>query len=288
MTRPIVTRGQMQPTRVDSPQRPKKHNRKRNSALVFEQLLARASSCAVGGDESGCERALDVVSRRFERGTELHRELRIARALVVARADGRDVAASILREARVAVQTQPTDALEAEKSALVAEINKTFGRDFYEARVPEYKLLATVQTLFEDWRNPARANIVRAVEYEAKLIDHLTRAPDDQDRESVCETHPGLFKQMVRRFNERWSHALDGAQARAVSLHVSGKRDELLTEMTSTRQRVLESARAKCDAQLLEKVERAIDAAAHMEKTDDGILAHMLCLELEGEIVGQN
>jgi hypothetical protein len=63
--------------------------------------------------------------------------------------------------------------LRREKSGLVNEINRVFGRDkFYMTPVKNYKLLATIHTLMEEWRS-SYPDVMRRVQYESKLHEWL-------------------------------------------------------------------------------------------------------------------
>src|SRR5574338_1233297 len=129
-------------------------NKKRNALLVFEFLTKEASRRVVAGDTDGAERVISVIKEAFAPGTELHRELRLARSLYVTKVSNHAVAAHILTEARNVSKKLAAKRLDEEKTQLIARIERDLDQSgtLYEEQHPNYRLLATIGTLLSDWR----------------------------------------------------------------------------------------------------------------------------------------
>ena len=130
------------------------HNKKRNVGLIYEQLIRYASKCILEGRTERAEIAMQILKEHFRPGTELYKEFRLFNALIQTTVPTEALALRVLEEARKAATTHDSGRLDTEKSALIRNINKRIDfPGFFDMRIPEYRKLATVQTLLNDWRS---------------------------------------------------------------------------------------------------------------------------------------
>lgn len=191
----------------------KKHNKKRNAGLVYEFLLRQMIDGVLREDTSHSDKALSIIKRRFSPGTELYREWRLMNALVKTTGADETVANAIIRETRDAVRRYDRVKLDREKSALIQEVNHTFGATTYDRGVPQYKTYATVQTLFDDWRNTGLPNIQRIAEYESKLQQRLmSEASTKLSAQPDPQADALVVKLMIEKLNKQYSHKLSPQQ----------------------------------------------------------------------------
>ncbi len=202
---------------------PKSHNKKRNVGIIYELLLRRVSRSLVEGDMKKAQESLDMISRRFKQGTELYKEFRLFKALLNSRSDNERVAKSILSESRAVACSTDLQKLRKEVSDLIREINYTFNdRSFYSAYLPNYKKLATVQTLLNDWREPASYNIERLARYESKMIESIMEQEGDQASLSD-QINPDVdslvIKIMTEKINSRYDKVFTEDQKKILKLY---------------------------------------------------------------------
>ena len=100
-----------------------KHNKKRNTGIVYEQLSKYITEQIVCNKNTNAKKAIKIIERRFKKGTELYKEFRLMNALVNSTVSGTHVAAGILAEAKLGSKKINTKKLEKEKSLLVKDIN---------------------------------------------------------------------------------------------------------------------------------------------------------------------
>lgn len=184
------------------------HKKKRNSALLYEFLVSTISRALVEGDKGKSNKALKVLKKHFKKGTELHKELRLVQALRRTSVNTEGVAVRIMQEAKRAARSHDTASLDREKSLLIRDINHVVkDPTFYDQQVNEYKLLATLQTVINDWR-AAEPNLSRLAEYEEKVVSHLLSEKVRVDGPTVSEESPGtarlLMKVMMQKLNEKY------------------------------------------------------------------------------------
>ena len=196
----------------------KGHNKKRNTGLLYEFLVLSISQAVVQNDTRKSNAALRLIKRHFKPGSELYKEYRLINSLVKTTVKSEAVAASILQEAKQAARAHDVRQLDREKSLLISAINKGLNdENFYDAQVNEYKILATIQTLINDWRTPG-ADLSRMAQYEDAIVKWLVTEkaqPTDHELSTDAET-PGtgrlLMKLMMKRLNEKYAGVLSPEQ----------------------------------------------------------------------------
>jgi len=188
------------------------HSKKRNSALLYEFLVRKVSSGLVTGNKGESRTALKLIKKYFKPGTEIYKEFRLANALAKTRVTSLNTAAMILNEARSAARKHDEVKLQKEKSCLIGEINRVFDTNFYEQRVPDYRELATVQVLINDWRAGDNADLTRIAEFEDALLAHLTQPHELLQEDAPSHHDPGtdklLERVMLKKLNDKYSSLL--------------------------------------------------------------------------------
>lgn len=271
-----------------------RHDKRRSALIVYDQLVNFASQRLVAGDDSGAMVALSIVREHFCQGSELLKELRVMNALVNGGVSSRDIAASVIREARLAVQRHDAARLEREKTALSGDIvARLGGQSFFDTRVPEYKAFATAQVLVNDWRRPSELNMVRTAEYEDAIIDRLV-----EHREPVVEQFPGadglVVRMMTKKLNERYGGLLTPAQRRLIKEFIAAPDPGAVACLLKDVRRRAASALEIAKNGVLEEsssVAKATDVAALLAAEQDNDMGpecfarHMLYARLIDEII---
>jgi hypothetical protein len=216
---------------------------------MYEFLVRTISRALLDDDKRRQAISLRILKRHFKPGSELFREFRIANALYKSTVSSPAVAASIMQEAKVAVKALDGARLEREKSILIREVNHNLqDPTFYDQSIKDYKVLATIQTLFDEWREPT--DIALLAEYEDKVNQWLVT--NKQIAESIdTDADPGTVRLvsriMTQRLNEKYSDALNEDQkalVRAYALSEAvGSSDTIRQHLESVRTRLLQQIR---------------------------------------------
>jgi len=193
------------------------HNKKRNTALLYEFLVRTISASLVEGNNKKSSTALRILRRHFKPGTQLYKEFRLFNALIKTTVSSQSVSTSIINEAKAAVSHTDMSVLDREKSLLIRNINHLIkDENFYDQPVVEYRMYATIQTLLNEWRKPTgTANIEAIAKYEDQLHKWLL-SEKKLPEHVVTDESPGesrlLMKVMMKKLNEKYSTALSGEQ----------------------------------------------------------------------------
>lgn len=253
-----------------------KHNKKRNVGIVYEQLVVTVSRATVEGDSDRANSALRIIKRYFAPGSELYREFRLVTALANTQVKSDALASRILEETKSAARAYDVERLRSEKSRLIGEINRTFDRDtFYRTPVKDYRLLATIGSLIEEWRSPG-PDIERRLQFELKLHGHLLseRAAEPEAVELRTPSVNDLTVKLMREaFNKKFGSTLNESQRRLLQAIALNEMDQgLEAELRSQRGtalKALELYRSQCDSTVVkQKIPRVLEALTALDPGD--------------------
>ena len=229
------------------------HNKKRNTALLYEFLVRTISAALVEGNKKKSSTALRILRRYYKPGTQLYKEFRLFNALVKTTVSSDAVSSSILSEAKAAAATADLAALDREKSLLIRSINHMIkDENFYDQPVNEYRMYATIQTLLNEWRKPAGTGDIAAMaKYEDMLRAWLVSEKKAADH-TVSDDTPGesrlLMKVMMKKLNEKYSTSLNSDQREIIrSYAFSAANDDQTTikrKLSEVRNGLIESVDA--------------------------------------------
>jgi len=268
------------------------HNKKRNTALLYEFLVRTISTALVEDDKKKSAVALRILRRYFKPGTQLYREFRLFNALVKTTVSSDAVSSSIINEAKAAVLHTDINALDREKSLLIRNINHLIkDENFYDQPVAEYRMYATIQTLLNEWRKPAgTADIESMAKYEDQLRKWLV-AEKSTVEHTVSEDSPGesrlLMKVMMKKLNEKYSSSLNQEQKEIIRSYafstanedqttIKRKLEEIKAGLLASIDRHIESY--KESEYLTKKIEEARDqmVSESLESVDDMIVSRFM------------
>lgn len=278
-----------------------KHNKKRNTGLLYEFLARHAAEGLIENDQKKVRQSVKLMKRHFREGTELHKEFRLFRALLQTSVDSKQTAHRIIETSRRAASQYDVEKLDREKSLLIKNINHTFDdQKFYDKKIDEYKLFATVQVLLNEWREDVPSDVVKTALYEEELVEHLTTPKnvnllDETKNDQVDDLIVNL---MVRKVNTKYDGLLSNEQISLMNSYVNGLRSGDL----SVAQKSIESLRVEMlsilddyaslnenNMNVLEKISSLRPLLSEpVKNVDDSILARYLRIARLKQEIGGN
>ena len=279
----------------------KSHNKKRNTGIIFEQLIQFVSDAVIEKRLADARKGVKILRTHFKPGTELYREFRLFNALIKTRVDHNGLAIRILNEAREATKIINQIKLRSQKSRLIKDINHHLNEpEFYNKRIAEYKNYATIQTLMNDWRRHDHTNLSRIVKFEDGVCKWLLGENDVKDSQPIVETghHDALtLKLFFQKFNKKYVNVLNDDQVEILNAYVfssnSTQRGHLIEHLRSIQENTLvnlaEYIRTCENNILVEKHEDVVNKIYKFDPTDicDQTISKALMLaSLRDEILG--
>lgn len=254
-----------------------KHNKKRNVGLIHEQLVRYVASSLIAEDQKAAEVAIQVIAKHFKPGTELYKEFRLFNALVNVPVGCSKLAERVLQESKKAAANHDPQRLRKEKSLLIKDINTSLAGSsrFYDIKIENYRLFATVQTMLNEWRGAHRVDLTTRAKYEGNIAEHLSRGCDSA-KESI-EVDPLVQRIMYEKFENKYKGQLSNTQKTILESSVLGSDSEFCEIIQATKEQALvelSQFKKTCDNNILkEQLDAVRDSISSLplEKTDDVI-----------------
>ena len=185
--------------------RPLKHNKVKNTGILFELLVRKVASEVMNNTNS---KALPIVKKFFKEGTALSNELKLYRALIDEKFLNEDKAEKFVSAVIVARQKIDEETLRKEKYALIREIKNRFElEEFFKARVNNYTELASIYKVFEHADNANPADMLRSKD---TIIEHVIAKTTDKKVVTEAITNEDkeirvlASKLMIDKFNQKY------------------------------------------------------------------------------------
>ena len=189
-----------------------KHNKIRNTGLLFEFLLRQITSDVLNKSNG---KAVSIVKEKFNENTELGKELALYNILITKKFKSDSKADYFINEVMKTRSDLNNSILRREKYNLIKEIQSNYNlQKFMSSKVPNYKTYASIYKLFEydtlspDEKTESFFNIVEHVTTEDKnirLSETVKTLPDDEDLRILT------YKTLLEKFNQKYTK-LSGAQ----------------------------------------------------------------------------
>ena len=189
-----------------------KHNKIRNTGLLFEFLLRQITSDVLNNTNNSI--AVGIVKKRFNENTELGRELALYNILINKKFSDDKKAEYFITEVISNRKNLNNSVLKRERYNLIKEIQTKYNlQKFLSSKVNNYKTYASIYKLFEysvlspDEKTESFFNLVEHVTTKntIKLSDSINKLPDDEDLRILT------YKTLLERFNQKYTK-LSGAQ----------------------------------------------------------------------------
>ena len=179
-----------------------KHNKKRNTAFLYECLVKELTKAVVRKDDDLKLKITEVIKENFKKGTILKKDLEIYNSLL--EGTGQSEYANALRviyEIKRDYDNIDRKAVFNAQTKLIKQMNESFNSGIWNNFIGNYKNIATADMFFKQDKLPAKKRLLiehRVVEFrketltESKMkhIDNLT------------------YKTFVNKFNDTYAESL--------------------------------------------------------------------------------
>jgi len=180
-----------------------KHNKKRNTAFLYEILTREVVKSTLKKDINKRNNAIFLIKENFAKYTELRKELDLYKALLGTKNINIRTAEKLLYEVKKTHKNIDKQKLFIEQSTLINLINKNLSKRAFFNFVPNYKDLATISQIFDE----DVAAKPRVILEESILKAMLDPAKREQIKENKVSNL--TLKSFVSKFNETYDNLLE-------------------------------------------------------------------------------
>jgi hypothetical protein len=175
-----------------------RHNKKRNTAFLYETLIKELTKSVVQKDMEKKEKLSSLIKECFAKGSTLFKELNLYRALYETQNLEPKTAEKLLEEVkRLHANLDKTKLFEAQ-STLINKMNVILTKGVYSNFVPNYKNLATIYQVFNE-ETPVKKRILM----EEGIVVSLT-SKTSCTKEEMKPIDNIVYNSFVEKFNKEY------------------------------------------------------------------------------------
>jgi len=229
-----------------------KHNKKRNTAFVYEALIREATIAIIKQDDKRKNKVFSIIKKHFNSDTLLYKDLECYRSLYENTVRTKEIANKILFEVKTQKRLIDPDGLFKQQTELIHDINKELTSETFNNFVPSYRSLATIQQILSIKSSPKTK-----VMLENEIIKNMIIV---EEKASEMPTIDNLtYKNFVSKFNEKYNDKLLKEQKELLTHYVASFSDNSLQLKIFLNNEI---------ARLKEKIKEAVDIPYIKEDED--------------------
>jgi len=179
-----------------------KHNKKRNTAFVYEALIREMSKAVLAGDKPLQNKVLEILKKHFNESSLLGKELSCYKALTESRGLDKYTAEKMVYRACRAYEDLDSRQIFKEQSNVIKAINKGVSAEVFSNFVPNYRSYATISQIFN-----TKTSVKKKVILEQEIIRNITN--ESEGNSSPLKPIDSLVvKAFTKNFNEKYQELL--------------------------------------------------------------------------------
>ena len=196
-----------------------KHNKKRNTAFVFEALAREATVAIIKGDTERKAKVVSIVRKHFTGDSLLKKDLECYRSLYENQNLDETTSKKIVEAVLAAKRLIDPDGLFKQQTEVINDINKELSPETFNNFVPNYKSLATIAKMFNT--NSPKQKVM----LETKILEGMV---SDTETSSLEPMDSITFRTFTKKFNQKYSDTLLQEQKELLNQYISSFSNEEL------------------------------------------------------------
>tara|TARA_R110001583_G_scaffold104578_1_gene251979 strand:- start:1046 stop:1840 length:795 start_codon:yes stop_codon:yes gene_type:complete len=198
-----------------------KHNKKRNTAFIYEALNRCLTEAIVKKDKDRKNKTLNILKEFFHDGSELRRETALYNSLMETKGLDIPLAERFIFESRKDYGELNLEEIFSQQSSMIKKINKELGKEFFSVFTPNYKTFANISHIFNK-KTDARSRVI----LERMLVTSLVSKPEQIQEEKFEHLDSLTYKMYVKKFNKKYENALIEEQKSLLTMYITSFNDD--------------------------------------------------------------
>ena len=239
-----------------------RHNKKRNTAFVYEALLREATVAILKNDHKRKDKAISIIKKHFNSDSILRRDLNCYRSLYENQNLDRLTCEKILKEVKLQKRLIDPNGLFKQQTELIHDVNKELEPSIFNNFVPNYRTLATISQIFSDKISPKNQVIL-----ENEIIKNMLN--EDKVVDTATPIDNVVYKTFVEKFNNKYENGLLEEQKRLLTHYIASFADngvelkfylnEEIARLKTKLEEAKETDEIKADKDMLNKTNQVIE-----------------------------
>jgi hypothetical protein len=179
-----------------------KHNKKRNTAFLYECLIKELTKAIVRENKNQQVVTKNILKEFFYKGSLLKKELELYNSLLESRQLEESFSRRLLEEIKKDFYNLNRKSIFNTQTSLINKMNSVFGSDVFSNFISNYKDLASIGLYFQNDKLPAKKRIM----LENNLVKFLGR--EEKVLTEMRHLDNLEYKTFVKKFNNAYERTL--------------------------------------------------------------------------------
>lgn len=267
-----------------------KHNKKRNTAFVYELLINEATVAIIKNDHERKDKAISIIRKHFTTNSLLNKHLQCYQSLIENQNLDKETSEKILIEAKSINRLINNEDLFKEQTELIKEINSSLNQKVFNNFIPNYKTLATIDQIFSGKLSPKNSIIL-----ESQIVENMCKQEKTESETPAIDSL--TLSSFVGKFNEKYDGQLLENQKTLMNHYISSFADNALglkvflnDEIGRLKGRITEAKKTKEiseDNEMIDKTNKVFEKLSSFKNSqvnENVVLSILQIQQLEKEI----
>tara|TARA_Y100000592_G_scaffold91614_1_gene152041 strand:- start:2221 stop:3033 length:813 start_codon:yes stop_codon:yes gene_type:complete len=197
-----------------------KHNKKRNTAFLYESLVKELTKTIVRQQDKRKLKVLAIIKENFKNGAPLRKELNLYKSILENKDKmTKDFTERFLTETKKDYSSLNRKSVFNAQTKIITQINQQLGSDVFKNFVPNYKDIATVGSWFQDTSSNAKSRLITETKVKALLV------PSNNRQQEMKHIDNLTYKTFVEKFNDTYKNSLKENQKKLLTNYITSFSD---------------------------------------------------------------
>jgi len=189
-----------------------KHNKKRNTAFVYEALVREGTSAILQADSDRRNIVVSLIKKHFSKDSLLRKDLECYRSLYELNNLNEVECFKVIKEARLQKRLIDPSNLFMKQSDLIHDVNKELTPKIFNNFVPNYKSLASIYQMFSNENSPKDSVLLENI-----VFNQMQSVVEEVEHVELNDTVVNTF---VEKFNSKYDQQLLDEQKTVLNLYI--------------------------------------------------------------------
>ena len=192
-----------------------KHNKKRNTAFLYETLIKELTKAVVHKDDEKKKFIVETMKQYFNSNTALGKELRMYRDLNETSGVDLYTAERLLVESKKEFHSMNRKEIFNSQTELISEINKAIGKEVFNNFVPNYKSLATIYQIFSN-----QSSTKELILLERRVLTSLVAKNKNTSEKNMPHVNNLTLTTFIKNYNSKYSQNISEDQQKLLNKYI--------------------------------------------------------------------
>ena len=238
-----------------------KHNKKRNTAFLYESLVKELTKAVVRQQEARKAKIVSIIKENFKNNSPLSKDLELYKSILENKDKmTKDFTDRFLVETKKDYNAIDRKSVFNAQTKVITQINQHLGSDVFKNFVPNYKDIATVGAWFQDNISNAKSRLIVETKVKSLLIPSETLEKEMKHIDNLT------YKTFVGKFNDTYRNSLKENQKKLLTNYIVSFSDNGLglkafvnEEVGSLKKKLSKKLSEKQDVSEKEKLKKVIN-----------------------------